>query len=135
MFTETDVVTVRPARYILTHFKKKYIFLHRLMASSCNDIQLLLSCQVDKLNGITGNTDREVCVLRLFRMFHRVLQLIKTEDIHVEVMSALIKISVENMNEVVLSLVLRMSESTRSDRLGVGDSVESVLIRKLCNGV
>ena len=50
-------------------------------------------------------------------------------------MSALIKISVENMNEVVLSLILRMSESTRSDRLGVGDSVESVLIRKLCDRV
>ena len=104
------------------------------MAGSCDDVKLLLSCQVDKLNGITGNTDREVCVLRLFRMFHRVLQLIKTEDIHVEVMSALIKISVENMNEVVLSLILRMSESTRSDRLSVGDSVESVLIRKLCDG-
>ena len=68
-------------------------------------------------------------------MFHRVLQLIKTEYIHVEMMSTLIKISVENMDKVVLSLILRMSESTRSDRLSVGDSVESVLIRKLCNGV
>jgi len=68
-------------------------------------------------------------------MFHRVLQLIKTEYVHVEVMSALIKISVENMDKVVLSLILRMSESTRSDRLSVGDSVESVLIRKLCDGV
>ena len=68
-------------------------------------------------------------------MFHRVLQLIKTEYIHVEMMSTLIKISVENMDKVVLSLILRMSESTRSDRLSVGDSIESILIRKLCNGV
>ena len=68
-------------------------------------------------------------------MFHRVLQLIKTEYIHVEVMRALVKISVENMDKVVLSLILRMSECTRSDGLSVGDSVESVLIRKLCNGV
>jgi hypothetical protein len=105
------------------------------VAGSCNDIQLLLSCQINEFNGITGNTDREVCVLRLFRMFHRVLQLIKTEYVHVEVMSALIKISVENMDKVVLSLILRMSESTRSDRLGVGDSVECVLIRKLCDRV
>ena len=50
-------------------------------------------------------------------------------------MSALVKVSVENMNEVVLSLVLGVSECTRSDRLGVGDSVECVLIRKLCDGV
>ena len=75
------------------------------MAGSCDDIKLLLSCQVDKLNRITGNTDREVCVLRLLRMFHRVLQLIKTEYIHVEMMRTLIKISVENMDKVVLSHV------------------------------
>ena len=50
-------------------------------------------------------------------------------------MSALVKISVENMNEVVLSLVLGVSECTRSDRLSVGDSVECVLIRKLCDRV
>ena len=49
----------------------------------------------------------------LLRMFHRVLQLIKTEYIHVEVMRALVKISAENMDKVVLSLILRMSESTR----------------------
>ena len=42
------------------------------MASSCNDIQLLLSCQINKFNSITGNTDREVCILRFLRMFHRV---------------------------------------------------------------
>ena len=105
------------------------------MAGSCDDVKLLFSCQVDKLNGITGNTDREVCVLRLLRVFHCVLQLIKTEYIHVEMMSTLIKISVENMDKVVLSLILRMSKCTRSDGLSVGDSVESVLIRKLCNGV
>ena len=68
-------------------------------------------------------------------MFHRVLQLIKTEYIHVEVMRALVKISVENMDKVVLSLILRMSECARSDGLSVGDSVESVLIRKLCDRV
>ena len=34
-------------------------------------------------------------------------------------MSALVKVSVENMNQVVLSLVLGMAECTRSDRLGV----------------
>ena len=62
------------------------------MAGSCDDIKLLLSCQVDKLNRITGNTDREVCVLRFLRMFHRVLQLIKTEYIHVEMMSTLIDV-------------------------------------------
>lgn len=135
MFTETDVVTVRPARYILTYFKKKYIFLHRLMASSCNDIQLLLSCQINKFNRIPGNTDREVRILRFLRMFHRVFQLVETKHVHVEMMSALVKVSVENMNQVVLSLVLGMAECTRSDRLGVGDSVECVLIRKLCDGV
>ena len=101
------------------------------MAGSCDDVKLLLSCQINKFNSITGNADREVCVLRLLRMFHRVLQLIKTEYIHVEVMRALVKISVENMDKVVLSLILRMSECAWSDGLSVGDSVESVLIRKL----
>ena len=132
MFTETDVVTVRPARCILTHFKKKYIFLHRLMASSCNDIQLLLSCQINEFNSITGNADREVCILRFLRVLHCVDQFFGSEYVYVQVMCTLLEVSVQNVYQVLGTLFVVVAECARVDGLGVGDSVQSVLIRQFC---
>ena len=73
------------------------------MAGSGDDVELLLSRQVDELDRVAGNTDSEVCVLGLFRMLHSVLKLFKTEHIDVEVMSALIKVTVKDIDQIVLS--------------------------------
>ena len=64
------------------------------MAGSGDYIHLLLSCQVDELNSVTGYTDCEVCVLLFLRMLHSVDQFLFTEYVYVQVMSTLIKVTV-----------------------------------------
>ena len=68
-------------------------------------------------------------------MFHRIDQFLCTEYVHVQVMSSLIEVSVENVHKIVLALVVVMSQCSRADRLGIGDSVKRLLIRQFRNRV
>ena len=57
--------------------------LQGLVLCSGDYVELLLSRKVDELNRIAGYTNREVCVLWLLRVLHRILQLLYAEDIHI----------------------------------------------------
>ena len=105
------------------------------MAGSGNNVHLLLSCKVDKFNCITGNTDCKVCVLFFFRVFHSVDQLLFSKYVYVQVMSALIKVSVKYVNKVVCTFFIIVSQSIRIDSLSIGNTVKSIFIVKLCNRV
>ena len=105
------------------------------MAGTGNNIHLLLTGQVNKLHGVTGYTDGEVCILFLLRMLHGVDQLLFTEHIHVQVMCALIEVAIHHLYQVVDALLLVMADGVRVDGLGVGDTVQCPLIRQLSNGV
>ncbi len=50
-------------------------------------------------------------------------------------MCTLVKVSVQNVHQIVDPLLLRMSDGTWVDGLCVGDSVQCPLIWKLCNRV
>ena len=71
------------------------------MAGSCDNVKLLLSCKVDELNSVSGNTDREVCILLFFRMLHSIDQFFFSEYVYVQVMCTLVKVSVENIYQIV----------------------------------
>ena len=81
---------MQPLTYIVLHalLFRRYYFkisdLHSVVAGSGNNIQLLLSCQIDKLNCITGNTDSEVCILLFFRMLHSIDKFLFTEYVYIE---------------------------------------------------
>ena len=109
--------------------------LHSVVAGSCDYVELLLSCQIDELHSVSGYTDREVCILFLLRMLHRVDQFLCSEHVHVQVMCSLIKVSVEYVYKIVLALVVIMSQSSRADRLCIGDSVKRLLVRQFCDRV
>ena len=64
-------------------------------------------------------------------MFHAVLELVYSEYVDVQVVSALVKIAVQHVPEVVDTLSLGMPERVRTDGLGVGNAVERVFIRQL----
>ena len=100
------------------------------MAGSCDHVHLLFSCQVDEFDCISGHADGEVCVFFFFRMFHRIDQFFCSEYIYVQVMCTLIEVSVQYVYEIVLPLVVIVSQCTRADGLGVGDPVKRLLVRK-----
>ena len=105
------------------------------MAGSRDNIQLLLLCQINKLYCIAGNADGEVRVLGLLGMFHAVDQLLCSEHIDIEVMRALVKVSIHAADQRILLLLQRMAQCPGADGLRVGDSVQRILIGNLCNGV
>ena len=105
------------------------------MLCSGDYVELLLSRKVDELNRIAGYTDREVCVLWLLRVLHRILQLLYAEDVYIHMVCALCEVTIHNANEGVRLLVLGMAECARVDGLGVGDTIECILVWKLRNRV
>ena len=105
------------------------------MAGSGNNIQLLLSCQVDELNSITGNTDCEVCILLFFRMLHSIDQFLFSKYVYIQMVCTLVEISVQYMYKVICTLFISMSKCVRINCLCIGNSVQCILIVKLCNRV
>gem|GEM_PF-6288936 len=109
--------------------------LHSLVAGAGNDIELLLARQVDELHGIAGDADGEVRVLGLFGVLHRVDELLCTEDIDVEMVSALSEVAVHHVDEIVRAFVKRVAERIGADRLGVGNAVKRILVGELRHGI
>ena len=105
------------------------------MRISCDDIELLFSGEINELDGIAGDADGEVGVFGLFRMFHRILELIDAEDVDVEMVCSLIEVTVEYVDEVACTLIFIIAKSRRADRLGVGDAVQCIFIRQLGDAV
>ena len=106
-----------------------------IVEGSGDDIKLLFSGKRDELDGITGNTDREVGVFRLLRMIHGIEKLLFAEDVDVEMMCTLIKVAIENLDKVVDSFGVGVTKSVRIHGLSVGDAIEGELIWKLGNRV
>ena len=105
------------------------------MAGPCDNVKLLLAGEIDEFYRVTRNTDREVCVLFLLGVLHSVYELLLTEYVNVQMVRALIEITVEHEYEIRYLLRLRMSECVRIYRLCIRYTVERILIRKLCNRV
>ena len=103
-----------------------------IMAGTCNYVHLLLFCQVDEFNCIAGYTDCEVCILRFLRVLHCVDQFFGSEYVYVQVMCTLLEVSVQNVYQVLGTLFVVMAKCARVDGLGVGDSVQSILVRQFC---
>ncbi len=74
------------------------------MSVSRDDVELLFSRQIDELDGITGDADREVRVFLFLWMLHRVLELIEAKDVDVEMVSAFLEIAIEDIRQGVHSL-------------------------------
>ena len=68
-------------------------------------------------------------------MFHCIDQLLGTEYVYIQVMCILRKISIQNLNQIVLALLILMSKCIRIDGLSVGNSIQSPVIRNLGNRV
>ena len=105
------------------------------MAGTCNYIILLFFGQIDKFNGITGYTNRKVCVFFFFRMFLCIQQFFFSKYIDIQVMCSLIEVSVKYLNQIVLTLILIMSQCVRINRLRIGNSIQSPVIWEFSNGV
>ena len=103
------------------------------MACSCNNIKLLLSCEVNELNRISGYTDCEVSIFLFLRMLHGINKFLGAEYIDIEVMCTLFKISVHYADKVVNSFAVIMSECIRMNSLCIGNTVKRIFIRKLGN--
>ena len=71
------------------------------MECSVDNIELLLTCKRDKLNSVSRYTDCEVSVLWLIWVLHSIQKLILTEYVYVQVVSALIKVSVKYMYQIL----------------------------------
>ena len=68
-------------------------------------------------------------------MFHCINQLFCTEYIYIQMMGILCKISVKNLNQVILAFLCFMSKCIRINGLGIGNSIQRPMIRNLCNRV
>lgn len=101
------------------------------MCLACDHVELLLFGQVDELDGVTTDADREVGVLFFLGVLHGVDQLVYAKDVHVQVVCAAIEVAVHYANECLYLLILRMAERRGTDRLRVRDTVQRVLVRQL----
>ncbi len=106
-----------------------------LVAGAGDDVQLLLTGQVDELHGVTGDADGEVLVLWLLGMLHGVQQHFLAEDIHIQVMCAPGEIAVKDVDQILGALPVTVAQGTGVDCLGVGNAVQGVLVGQLGNGV
>ena len=68
-------------------------------------------------------------------MLHRVDELLCTEDIDVEMVSALSEVAVHHVDEIVRAFVKRVAERIGADRLGVGNAVKRILVGELRHGI
>ena len=109
--------------------------LHALMCRTSDNVKLLLRGEINEFDSISRNADCEVCVFRLFGMFHAILELIYAKHVDIEVMSALVKVAVQHMPEVVDAFLFGVAESIRADGLSIGNTVKRILIRQLCNRI
>ena len=75
------------------------------MAGTCDNVKLLFLCQGNELNSVSGNTDGKVLIFFFFRMFHCIDQLLCTEYIYIQMMGILCKISVKNLNQIILAFL------------------------------
>ena len=105
------------------------------MAGTSNNVHLLFAGQVNELDGIAGNTDGEVGVLFLLRVLHGVDQLFSAKDVDVQVVGALVKVAVHNLDQVLNALALAVAQSVGVDGLGVGDAVQCPVVGQLGNAV
>ena len=105
------------------------------MSVSCDDIELLFTGQIDELDRIAGNTDCKVGIFRFFRMFHSIVQSVKSEYINIQMMCSLAEIAIQNIDKLMLALFIGMTKSGRRDCLCVGDTIECIFIWNLGNGV
>ena len=93
------------------------------MAGSRDNVKLLLAREVDELDCIAGHADGEVCILLLLGVLHGVNKLFLAEDVHVQVVSAALKVAIKDANQVRNPLLLGLSEGVGVYRLGVGNTV------------
>ena len=85
------------------------------------------------MDRITRNPDGEVRIL--FRMLERIDQSLPVEDVDVDVVRAVFKVSAENLHEIFDPLLRRLPQGVRRDRKGVRNPVAAVLIGELRNRV
>ena len=80
-----------------------------IVEGSGDDIKLLFSGKGDELDGITGNTDREVSVFRVLRISLDLFEKLSAKYVYVEVMSASVEVSVKYIYKIVLSFIIIVS--------------------------
>ena len=103
------------------------------MSLTSDYIELLLACQVDELNSVTTYTDGEVLVLFLLWVLHRILELVDTEYVHVQVVRTLVEVTIQYTYQCLGTLLVVVSESTWTDGLSIRDTIESILVWQLSN--
>ena len=68
-------------------------------------------------------------------MLHSIDQFLFAKYIYVQVMCTLVEISVQYMYQIICTLFITMSKSFRINGLCIGNSIQCILIVKLCNRV
>ena len=81
------------------------------MSLTSDYVELLLTCQVDELNCVTTYTDGEVLVLFLLWVLHRILELVDTEYVHIQVVRTLVEVTIQYTYQCLGTLLVVMSES------------------------
>lgn len=107
--------------------------LESLVSLTSDNVELLLTCQVDELNSVTTHTDGEVLVLFLLWVLHRILELVDTKYVHVQVVRTLVEVTVQYTYQCLGTLLIVVTESTRTDSLSIRDTIEGILVWQLSN--
>ena len=103
------------------------------MSLTSDYVELLLACQVDELNCVTTYTDGEVLVLFLLWVLHRILELVDTEYVHIQVVRTLVEVTIQYTYQCLGTLLVVVTESTWADSLSIRDTIESILVWQLSN--
>ena len=106
-----------------------------VVAGARNHVELLLAGEVDELHRVAGDADREVGVLGLLGMLHRIFELLDAKHIDVQVVRAVGKVAVKHVDQVAHALRLVGAKRAGVDGLRIGDAVQCVLVGQLGHGV
>ena len=108
---------------------------HGRVAGAGDNVQLLLTGEVDELDRVAGDADGEVGVLLLLRMLHGVDELLAAEDVDVQMVGGGLEVAVQQLHQVFDALIGGLAEGIGIDGLGDGDAVQRPGIGELGGGV
>lgn len=81
------------------------------MEGSGNDFKLLFSGKLHKVNGVAGNSDGELWIF--FWMFHGFEEGFFVENVHIQMLSTLRKVTVQQSNQILNFFLWRTSKCRR----------------------
>src|SRR5690554_865874 len=109
------------------------ILLEYLVECSMNDIELLFSGELDEVHCVATHSDGELWIE--FRMLHCIQEYLPIQDVHIDMVSSFVKVSIEKTHQILRLLRSALSQCTRYDTERIGDPILCFIVGNCSNAL